>query len=70
MQTMEKYLEDKNMKLATDFISKNDDLCAFEVLGFKPDIYDKDVILKRWKSLLRMMHPDKNPHENAQVGYK
>ena len=66
---METYLEEKNVIEATDFLTRHNDLCVFDVLGLTVDIHDKSVIIKRWKQLSLMLHPDKNPHAKADVSY-
>lgn len=67
---MNKFLEANDSSGATKYLTTNTNLCVFDIFGIVPKIHTEAAVTKRWKELSKLLHPDKNPHDDARVTYK
>ena len=42
-------------------------MCVFDILGLDIALHEKSKVIRRWKQISLLIHPDKNPHELANV---
>ena len=64
---MEVFLAEGNARAATNYLTTHNNMCVFDILGLDIAFHEKSQVIRRWKQISLLVHPDKNPNELANV---